>query len=148
MILTLTIFKTILAPYKAPDLAAAVSSNSTSLMIKWNNLVKDQFQGQPIGYHITYYPDGIENDLNFLSVNHTKNSSVLSNLIAYTIYVINVSAVSSGGIGPAKTVKFRTEAEGMETFFVVNDQLEICGHSCKYEFVRTSITPPIESQGV
>ena len=47
-----------------------------------------------------------------MNVNFALNYTVLSNLTAYTIYVINVAAVSSGGKGPAKTTWVRTQAEG------------------------------------
>ena len=47
-----------------------------------------------------------------MNVNFSSNSTILSNLTVYTMYVINVSAVSSGGIGPAKTASARTDAEG------------------------------------
>ena len=47
-----------------------------------------------------------------MNVNLASNSSILSNLTAYTMYVINVSAVSYGGKGPAKTAKARTQAAG------------------------------------
>ena len=47
-----------------------------------------------------------------MNVNFASNSTILSNLTAYTIYVINVSAVSPGGKGPANTAKARTQAEG------------------------------------
>ena len=49
-----------------------------------------------------------------MSVNYTKNTTTLTNLTVYTTYVINVSAVSFGGIGPAATLKVRTGAEGKE----------------------------------
>lgn len=105
-------FTYILAPLKAPDLVMAYDSSSTSLIVKWSKMSEDHFRGQPIGYHITYYPDGSEYETNFLSLNHTRNTAQLSNLIVYTVYVINVSAVSSGGIGPTSTMKARTGAEG------------------------------------
>ena len=71
-----------------------------------------QFQGKPIGYEITFYP--VESGINgtHVSVNYTTNSTTLTNLTAYTIYAIRVSAVSSGGIGPANTVKARTDSDG------------------------------------
>ena len=49
-----------------------------------------------------------------MSLNYTTNSITLTNLTVYNVYVINVSAVSSGGIGPAKTVRARTDEEGKE----------------------------------
>ena len=49
-----------------------------------------------------------------MSVNHSKNTTALTDLTVYSMYVINVSAVSSGGIGPANTAKARTDAAGTE----------------------------------
>ena len=47
-----------------------------------------------------------------MTVNYTTNTKTLTNLTVYTMYVINVLAVSSGGIGPARTARARTDAEG------------------------------------
>ena len=80
--------------------------------MKWSHLPKAYFRGQPNGYNITYYTEDLESGVNFISVNCSINATTLTNLTFYTIYVINVSAVSSGGIGPANTVKARTDAEG------------------------------------
>ena len=80
--------------------------------MKWSHLPEKHFQGQPIGYNITYYPVDVEGEINFVSVNYTRNTTTLTNLTVYTMYVINVSAVSSGGIGPANTTKARTHAAG------------------------------------
>ena len=80
--------------------------------MKWSHLPEKHFQGQPIGYNITYYPVDVEDEINFVSVNYTRNTTTLTNLTVYTMYVINVSAVSSGGIGPANTTKARTHAAG------------------------------------
>lgn len=46
-------------------------------------------------------------------MNFTKNITTLVNLTAYTVYVVSVAAVSSGGIGPANAIKARTDAKGM-----------------------------------
>ena len=54
----------------------------------------------------------MECDFNFVSVNYTTNTTTLRDLDVYTMYVVNVSAVSSGGVGPAKMVITRTDAEG------------------------------------
>ena len=42
-----------------------------------------------------------------------KNITELTNLSAFTMYVINVSAVSSGGVGPWNTIKARTDDAGI-----------------------------------
>ena len=100
------------APFRAPDLVIAYNQSSTSLALKWRHLPEKYFQGEPISYRITYNPLASKNDSNFFSVNYTSNTTTLTNLTVSTVYAINISAVSSGGIGPAKTVKARTGAEG------------------------------------
>ncbi|PFX34734.1 Protein sidekick-1, partial [Stylophora pistillata] len=99
------------APSRAPDIGTAQNSSSTSLIVKWSHLAEKQFQGQPIGYNIGFYPLNLESELTVISLNCTTNTRTLTNLTVYTMYVINVSAVSSGGIGPANTVKAQTDAE-------------------------------------
>ena len=93
----------------------AYNSSSTSLVVKWSHLPEEHFQGEPIGYSITYYPDDLRRDSNFVTVSYkrTINTTTLTDLAVYTMYIINVSAVSSGGIGPANTAKARTDAEGI-----------------------------------
>ena len=86
--------------------------NSTSLVVKWSPLPEKYFRGQPIGYHITYFPIDSESDFNFVKVHFTSNSTILSHLTTYTIYVINVSAMNPGGKGPAKRAEARTQAAG------------------------------------
>ena len=109
-------FQLISAPCRAPDLVIAYNLSSTSLVVKWRHLPENYFQGEPISYRITNNPVGSENDINVFSVNYTSNTTTLTNLAVYTLYVINVSAVSSGGIGPANTVKARTGAKGKMVF--------------------------------
>ena len=70
--------------------------------------VKNQIKIQ-----VTYYPDGLESVLSLVAVNLT-NTTELTNLSAFTMYVINISAVSSGGVGPWNTVKARTDDAGTE----------------------------------
>ena len=88
-------------------------------MVKWSHLLGGDFQGKPIGYNITYYAAETEGDNNFVNVNYTTNITALSNLTVYTMYMINVSAVSSGGTGPANTVKARTGAKGTHVLIIV-----------------------------
>lgn len=102
----------LLAPFRAPTSVISHNASSTNLVVKWSHLLEEDFQGQPIGYIITYHPNDLENDLTSIKVNFTRNSTTLTNLTGYTVYVIKVSAVSSGGIGPANTVKARTDAGG------------------------------------
>lgn len=66
-----------------------------------------------MGYKVTYYPDGLESVINLVAVNLT-NTTELTNLSAFTMYVINISAVSSGGVGPWNTIKARTDDAGIE----------------------------------
>ena len=73
---------------------------------------KQYYQGEPIGYNITYYKFGYKSDFKFVSVNYTANTTNLTGLAVYTMHVVNVSAVSSGGVGPAKMVITQTGEEG------------------------------------
>ena len=86
--------------------------SSTSLVVKWSHLQEEYFQGQPIGYKINYYPQNLEREMNFWTVNYTTSAATLTNLTIYTLYTVKVSAVSSGGVGPANTVKAQTGAGG------------------------------------
>ena len=66
-----------------------------------------------MGYKVTYYQDGLESVINLVAVNLT-NTTELTNLSAFTMYVINISAVSSGGVEPWNTIKARTDDAGTE----------------------------------
>ena len=107
------------------------NSSSTSLVVKWRNLKEKHFQGQRIGYQIVYNPADAESERNFLNVNYTTDTITLINLTVYTMYAINVSAVSSGGIGPANTAKARTDATGTVVFFKRHSLSSHC-----YDFYR------------
>ena len=80
--------------------------------MKWSHLPEVNFRGRPIGYKIIYYPAESRSDVSFVRVNYSANTTTLTNLTVYTMYVIDVSAVSSGGIGPAKIARAQTDAEG------------------------------------
>ena len=116
LICLILLFHFRLAPSKAPELVVSHNSSSTTLLIKWKNLKEKHFQGKCIGYNIVYYQTDAESERKFFNVNYTTNTTTLTNLTVYTMYVINVSAVSSGGIGPANTVKARTDATGTVVF--------------------------------
>ena len=47
-----------------------------------------------------------------MTVNYTTNFTELTNLTVFTEYVINVSAVSSGGVGPGNSTTAQTDEEG------------------------------------
>ena len=101
------------APSRAPFFVIAQTSSSTSLVIKWSHLLEEHFQGQPIGYYVTYFPANFKVILtDFVNVNLESNNTTLLNLTAHTMYVINVSAVSTEGVGLANTAKARTLAAG------------------------------------
>ena len=108
-----------------------------------------QFQGKPIGYKITFHPVELGIDVNHVSVNYRTNSTTLTNLTAYTIYVIRVSAVSSGGIGPANTVKARTDSDGtVESIILYGSKIfsqnpDITKQCCVRKF--SYIYKPLES---
>lgn len=98
----------VLALLRAPALVTAHNSSFTSLLIHWTRLPEEDFRGQPIGCNVIYYPAEEKSDINSVTVNFMTNTTTLANLTVYTMYVINVSAVSPRGIGPAKTAKART----------------------------------------
>ena len=102
----------LLAPLRAPGMLTTYSLSSTTVKAKWNHLLDGDFQGEPIGYIITFHQVESESDRIVVRVNYTTNTTTLTNLVVFTMYVINVSAVSSGGIGPANTAKVRTDAIG------------------------------------
>ena len=107
------------ATIRAPDIITAHNSNWTNLIVEWSHLPKQYFRGEPLGYRVTYYPLGLETNITFVIVNYT-NKTELINLAAFTIYVIDVSAVSSGGVGPGNTTKARTNDAGINDFLLVN----------------------------
>lgn len=51
-----------------------------------------------MGYKVTYHPVDLESVMSFVTVNLT-NTAELTNSFAYTMYVINISAVSSVELG-------------------------------------------------
>ena len=69
-----------------------------------------------MGYRITYYPVDLESEIRFVSVNYTTNTTTLTKLDIYTMYLVYVSAVSSGGVGPANMTMARTRSGGNEIF--------------------------------
>ena len=88
------------------------NSSSTSLVVKWSQLQEKNFQGRPVGYQIIFYPADARDERNAINVNYATNTTTMINLTVYTMYAINVSAVSSGGIGPGRIIHGRTGAEG------------------------------------
>lgn len=104
-------------------MVTAHNSSSTSLLVEWTRLPEEDFRGLPIGYKIIYYPAEVQSEINFMTVNYTTNTTVLTNLTVYTKYVINASAVSSGGIGPVNTIKARTNGEGMHALAMVTHSI-------------------------
>lgn len=46
-----------------------------------------------------------DREMNFTTVNYITSTATLTNLTIYTLYTVKASAVSSGGIGSANTVK-------------------------------------------
>ena len=86
---------------------------SKQFFVTWSHLPTQYLNGEPVGYKVTYYPDGLESVINLVAVNLT-NKTELTNLSAFTMYVINISAVSSGGVGPWNTIKARTDDAGTE----------------------------------
>ena len=82
-------------------------------------MLKQDFNGKPIGYRISYHPvkpvryfNPVIVNYTFVTVNYTTNFTELTYLTAFTEYIINVSAVSSGGEGPGNTTTARTDDAG------------------------------------
>ena len=96
------------APARAPDIIVAYNSSSTSLILTWSHLPKQYFNGEPLGYNVRYHPVGLERNIRFVTVSYT-NITELTNLSAFIMYVVTVSAVSSGGVGPWNTNKAPTD---------------------------------------
>lgn len=69
------------------------------------------FNGKVLGYKVTYHPVGLEQNSSFVTVNYA-NTTELTDLVAFTVYVINVSAVSSGGVGPGNYAVSQTDDTG------------------------------------
>lgn len=105
-----------LAPSLAPKWVSVHNLRSNSLKVKWTHLPDEYFRGKPIGYCIKYFPLESKNGIDVVSVNYESNTTTLTNLTSYTMYAITVSAVSSGGIGPANTARARTNAVGTTSF--------------------------------
>ena len=74
-----------------------------SLAVKWSHVPKQYFQGRPVGYKIAFYPVNLGGpDYNRVSVKYSTNTTTLTGLVVDTMYTVEVSAVSSGGVGPAR----------------------------------------------
>ena len=101
------------APARAPNIIIAYNSSSTSLVVKWSHLSKRYFNGEVLGYKVKYQPFGLESNISSVTVNY-ENITELTNLSAFTMYVVTVSAVSSGGVGPWNTNKARTDDAGTD----------------------------------
>lgn len=100
------------APTKAPNVIITRNSSATSLRVKWSHVSKKDFNGKPVGYEITYYPVGLKGNISYMTVSYTTNYTELTNLTAFTTYIVNVSAVSSGGVGPGNWTTAQTDDAG------------------------------------
>lgn len=96
--------------------------------MKWSHISKQGFRGKPVGYNVSYYPVGLEDNLVIVTVNYTTNHAELVNLTAFTDYVINVSAVSLGGVGPQNSTMARTDDAG-----TINTQIASSLEAQSYE---------------
>lgn len=95
------------APYEPPDLVTAYNTSSTSLVVKWSHVPTKYFGGKPIGYNV-YYSSYWDDGYQFVSVSYTTNTATLTNLQVYTMYIVAVAAVSSGGEGPLESGRATT----------------------------------------
>ena len=75
------------------------------------------FNGQPIGYKISYSISSLEDSWNSETVSFQVDTIELRNLSAYTEYAVRVSAVSSGGVGPGIQTFATTDQEGERHLF-------------------------------
>ena len=75
------------------------------------------FNGEPIGYKISYSISSLEDSWNSETVGFQVDTIVLRNLSAYTEYAVKVSAVSSGGVGPGIQTFATTDQEGERHLF-------------------------------
>ena len=101
------------APSQVPDVIIAYNSSSQSLVVEWSHVTKKQFNGKRIGYKISYYPVDRSWEIRNLTVNYrTNHTELTTNLTVFTEYVITVSAVSSGGVGPGISTTARTGDAG------------------------------------
>ena len=100
-------------------------------MVKWSPLREEHFRGKPVGYYITYFPADSGSDINFVNIYFASNSTILANLTAYTMYVINVSAVGPGGVGPAKTAWAITQAAGNRRIWFSSNTSSVTSYSHK-----------------
>ena len=73
---------------------------------------RDYFNGKRIGYQITYVAVNSKSDFHLATLNYTMNFTELTNLTAFTEYVVTVSVVSSGGVGPKALTIARTDEAG------------------------------------
>ena len=108
LLFLLLTLKFILAPSRAPDLVIAYNTSNTSLVVKWSHLPRQYFRGEPIAYYIYYIPAHSETDYKITSVKYTTNTTTLTGLAVYTMYVVYVSAMSSRGVGPSKSTLVST----------------------------------------
>lgn len=91
-------------PSRAPDSVTAHNPSSTSLVVNWSQLPKKNFQGQPPLVAISFITlSDADSDSDIMNVNYSTNTTTLTNLTVYI--VINVSAISFGGIGSVNMVK-------------------------------------------
>ena len=92
------------------------NTSFTSLAVKWSHINKQYFQGRPVAYKIVFYPVDLgSRDVNSVSVKYSTNTTTLTGLAVGTMYTVQVSAVSSGGVGPAKKTLAET---GRRTFIL------------------------------
>ena len=84
--------------------------------MKWSHIHKHYFQGRPVGYKIIFFPVDLGNrNVCSVSVDYSTNATTLTGLAVDTMYTVQVSAVSSGGVGPAK----KTLAETGRKIFIL-----------------------------
>ena len=93
------------------------NTSSTSLAVKWSHVHKQYFRGRPVGYKVVFYPVVLGNRyFKSVSVKYSTDTTTLTGLSVHTMYIVEVSAVSSGGVGPVKKTLAET---GRSTFILL-----------------------------
>ena len=87
-------------PDGAPQNVTGQSNNSTSILVKWDEVPADKQNGIITGYTITYKSQ-TENDNDNVTVGDSELEKELTNLKEYVNYNITVFASTEKGDGPA-----------------------------------------------
>ncbi len=105
------------APSAPPAGVVARARSSDSIIVQWQTLAEEDWNGPPLGYSIRYKPSGFSDvALRYVNVtDHLENTLELRSLIVFQEYEIGVAAYNQGGSGAYSSyVRVRTQ-EGRPT---------------------------------